>query len=180
MGKRRMDLIILCEDIQQEVFARAYLMSIGWHRSKMRFRKAPQGRGAGEQFVRDQYSKEVYAFRRHATQNRGLVIMIDADTKSVEQTKREMNQVLVKAGLARRGGQERIALIVPKRNIETWIHFLMGKAVNEGQTYHKFRKKESQCKSYVKDLVSNVCPIGLSPQAPSSLHEACDEIARII
>ena len=60
---RRVQLVLLCEDKQQEAFARRFLKATGWETHAMRVEKAPVGRGAGEQFVRERFARELKAHR---------------------------------------------------------------------------------------------------------------------
>ena len=60
---RRVRIVVLCEDKQQEVFIRRFLIAMGWCKHRMRFEKAPAGRGAAEQFVRTRFPRELKAYR---------------------------------------------------------------------------------------------------------------------
>ena len=54
-GIRLEKVVLLCEDSQQEAFARRFLVRAGWHPRALRVEKSPQGRGSGEQWVRDRF-----------------------------------------------------------------------------------------------------------------------------
>jgi len=86
----------------------------------------------------------------------------------------------VKASLAKRQSDEKIAIFVPKRNIETWISYLQDQTqtVDEETAYPKY-KKESVCKPLVEKLAVNRSQ-SLPENAPSSLKVACDELLRIL
>jgi hypothetical protein len=60
MTQRRLQITILCEDKQQEIFARHFLKRRGFTGN---IKPKICIEGAGEQFVRDNYSKEVKAYR---------------------------------------------------------------------------------------------------------------------
>ena len=182
MSKQYRRLIVLCEDRQQEVFVRAYLTSLGFRYDQLEFKTNPKGKGSGEQFVREEYLKEVKAYRckRHRL-SIGLIALIDADPAySVEERIRQFDTVLENSDQKKRQDDESIAIIVPKRNIETWIHYLQGKAVNEDDEYAKFDKREAMCKDSVKKLAQQICPIGLPENAPQSMQQACDELRRVL
>ena len=70
-------VIVLREDKQQEVFVRRFMKPRTNH--PIRVLLAPDGEGAGEQFVREQYPRQLRALRA-ATVNAVLVVVIDADT----------------------------------------------------------------------------------------------------
>jgi len=56
-------VVILCEDRQQEVFARHFLINCGIDRRRIRVNVAPKGIGSGEQYVRKNYPIEVKIHR---------------------------------------------------------------------------------------------------------------------
>jgi len=154
MSKRRVQLVIVCEDLQQEVFARHFFIKRGFNRRTIRIQRPPTGKGSGEQGVRQQYPKEVRTYRRkrhHLTIK--LAVVIDADPNfSVQQRQDQLDEALEADGQKIRLPDEQIAIFVPKRNIETWIHYLMGATVDEETTYPKL-SHESECKPYVEKLV---------------------------
>lgn len=79
-----------------------------------------------------QYAKEVDVYRKRSVRAQtALVVAIDADDRSVTQRRQELHD---RAALM---GGERIAHLVPKWSIETWILCLSGQAVDEGRTYDR-------------------------------------------
>ena len=86
------------------------------------------GGGAGEQYVREHYAREVQAARAAGrTGPVGLVVHIDADpTHTVRERHAQLAAALRDAGEKPRQPGEHIAELVPKRNIETWIYALDG------------------------------------------------------
>lgn len=171
-------VVILCEDLQQEVFTRTFLVQCGIPGPRIRTVPLPK-EGAGESFVRRQYPQEVSAYRqRMHKMNLGLAVMIDADNHLVEEHFVELDQALREAGLLARQPNEKIGIFIPRRNIETWIHYLMGQAVNEEDAY-PYLKQESDCKPVVQALARNRRE-PLPEIAPPSLKTACQELPRII
>ncbi len=176
---RYTQIVILCEDRQQEVFARHFLVSCGVNRHRIRAEVAPVGLGSGERYVRKRYPPEVQAYRsrcRHL--NIALAVLIDADMNDVEERLRQLTSELTEKSLAERQSDERIAIFVPRRNIETWIHYLRGETVNEVEVYPKL-ERESICKPLVAELAKNRHD-PLPDSAPDSLKIACDELSRIL
>jgi hypothetical protein len=171
-------VIILCEDLQQAVFARHFLVACGINSHRLYTKIAPQRKGSGAQYVYNHYPAKVRSYRKRKHLNIALVVLVDADTQSVKKCQQRLDEKLTKACLAARQPDESISLFVPKRNIETWIHYLQGKAVNERDTYRKL-EKESDCKALVVELAQKRRG-PLSEQAPDSLQAACDELPRII
>ena len=109
-----------------------------------------------------------------------LVVVIDADKYSLKQRLDSLDLALEEDSQAQRQPQEKIAVFVPKRNIETWIFYLGGEAVDEGREYPKLAQP-GDCKNDLDKLLdwcnSNA---GLPKDAPPSLQAACSELQRIL
>jgi hypothetical protein len=180
MSQRRVQIVILCEDRQQEVFARYFLKKRGFTGlfiSKI----CAKGSQAGEQYVRTHYPVELKAYRQK--RNRvaiGLVVLIDADTGTLEARLNELASILDEDEQKNREPKEAIAIFVPKRNIETWIHYLQGETVKEEDAYAKFENNEAVCKTAVEDLADRCYSQSLPEDAPPSLQAACGELQRLL
>src|SRR4028119_110846 len=144
MSQRRVQIVILCEDRQQEVFARYFLKKRGFT-GRFRANICPESSQSGEQYVRTHYPEEVKAYRQKRNQvSVGLVVLIDADTGTLEARLDELASVLDEDAQEKRRSNEAIAIFVPKRNIETWIHYLQGETVNEEDAYARFKNNEAR------------------------------------
>ncbi|NLE73036.1 MAG: hypothetical protein GX604_00155 [Actinobacteria bacterium] len=167
---RRVNIVILCEDTQQGVFANRFLELAGKSIRVMRIEKGP-----GEAFVRKQFPKELayYRARKHKV-DQALIVIIDADTLGVTKRVKQLEAAISEAGQDPRGVDERVALFVPARNIETWIAYLDGQTVNESDPYPKLRL-ESDCRRAVRCLHDMCQRNALREPAPPSLKQACDE-----
>jgi hypothetical protein len=180
MAKRSIRLTILCEDLQQEVFARKFFMSRGFQPWELDFRTAPRGKGSGEAYVRERYPREVKTYRSKSTHlSICLAVIIDADKYTVQHRLNQLDVALEDDGQRKRQVGEKIAAFVPRRNIKTWIHYLREQAVDEETAYPKLAR-ESDCKPDVEKLVNQICPSGLPNDAPPSFHTACDELQKIV
>ncbi|MBD6617196.1 hypothetical protein FNW02_15480 [Komarekiella sp. 'clone 1'] len=177
MSQRRVQIVVLCEDRQQEVFARHFLKKRGFILDR-NFRIEICPKGAGEQFVRKRYPAEVKAYRSKNYLSGMLVVLIDADNKTVEERLNQLDEALSENSQLVRQPREAIAIFIPKKNIETWIHYLQGEIVDEETEYSKLNS-ESACKPYVENLVKQ-CYEGLHKNAPLSLQTACGELQRIL
>ena len=175
MTQNRQTITILCEDLQQYVFARYFLQKKGLI-GQFVDKSCPSGKQSGEQYVRDRYAAEVKAHRSKSNHlNICLIVVIDADKSTVVDRIKQLDSVLEE----KRDRKEKIAIFVPKRNIETWIHYLQsGEPVDEVAAYSKL-VNQGECKPFVEKL-SEQCGQSLSPNAPPSMHEACIELKRII
>jgi len=104
----------------------------------------------------------------------GLVTAIDADENPVQHRYRQLNEELDSEDLERRGTDEEICILIPKRNIETWIYALFGNEVNEAEEYSKL-ENEGDCQPAVAQLVEYLrdgWPDDLLP----SLQRGCREL----
>ena len=80
---------------------------------------------------------------------------------------------------APRTPQDRVALVVPTRSVETWLRCLDGHTVNETDRYPRL-ERPGDCKGHVGVLVE-MCRTGqLRDPAPRSLAVACDEYRRVL
>lgn len=176
MSERYTEIIILCEDLQQAVFARTFLDSCGIQRTRVVPLPKP---GAGESFVKREYPKEVKDYRKRIHNMRvGLVVLMDADGGSVQEHFVELDRSLQERNLEPRGPEEHIGIFVPKWHIETWIKFLEGNDVDEQTQYPHYRRNEAACKPFVRNLARNRHR-PLPSTAPESLKLACHELPRI-
>lgn len=173
MANRYSQIIILCEDRQHEVFIRHYLKKR--HRMterQIRVMICPQGRGAGEQYVRREYPIQVKILRQKQHFSKALIAMIDADTQPVAERLNQLHPIPLDES-------EKIVRLVPKRNIETWIHYLNDneQSINESGIYPKL-VKESACKPGIEKWVK-ICLNGLPIDCLPSLQFACTELHRL-
>lgn len=179
MSTRRVRIVLLCEDSQHEAFARRFLKGMGWNTRELRVEKSPSAGGSAEQWVRERFPTELKVYRkRRQRAASALIAMIDADIKEVQDRIDEFEDRCRSMPIAFRGNDEAVAILVPKRNIETWIHYLNGKSVNEEDGYPKL-DQESGCKPAVNHLVGLCKSTGIQPDAPPSLAAACKEYRRI-
>ncbi|MEW5986644.1 MAG: hypothetical protein AB1791_08430 [Chloroflexota bacterium] len=113
------------------MFARHFFIQRGVSPRKIKVVRNPQGKGSGEQFVRSHYPNEVRAYRSKSTYlTIGLAVVTDADTLTVAQRRMQLSNALAESNQMDRRSDEQIAIYVPRRNIETWIHYLEGRAVD--------------------------------------------------
>ena len=176
MMKRHADIIILCEDRAHDNFVRHHLKKRGFNHRQLR--TIPRDRlGSGQQFVLQKYASEVQTYRSKANHlSRALLTVIDADTQKVQHIHRRLEEQLENANLKNRKANERIAILVPKRNIETWIVYLQGDSVDEESDYKK--KRHQPAKNYREAGIALAEQIGQEPEAgcPESLRLARNEL----
>ena len=96
--------------------------------------------GAGDQWVRERYPIEVREQRRRVhghNRNAALVVHTDADTTATEARYDQLAKALGSDEQAPRARDELVAVVVPKRHTETWLHGLCGALVVEDYDYKR-------------------------------------------
>lgn len=179
-------ITVLCEDMAQYDFIKAYAKSLGADKRIDRITQAYNNAS-----VLHYYPKAVISYRRSATENIMLVVMIDADEKTIQERLKEIDKKLdiEKARLNQptRSDNEKILLFVPIRNIESWFHYTLTGAIDietkkgiDGKLIsYKDQYKNQDINEVVEKLKEEICLNGLPDNAPSSLHHACNELKRL-
>jgi hypothetical protein len=137
-------IVLLCEDNLTSVFLRWYLKQCGIFRG---IRVNLTQSGSGFDWVLQQYPIEVNAYQRTKGRIRSwLLVTIDADTKTVATRINQLESKLKRSENARlrefHVQDEGVAILVPRRNIETWLLVLAGTTADEEHNYKKTRNKE--------------------------------------
>lgn len=182
MSQRKVSVVIVSEDIQQSAFIRRYLERRGFERQRLTELTNPGGEGSGEQFVRQTLVREVKSYRQKSSYGHGgiaLVGMIDADAYSIPERIDQLNRELEAEGLGRLQPNEKIAIFVPERNIETWLRYAEGEEIESGVVYPK-RSQQRSCRYEVERFVNEICRNGPPTDAPPSILHACEQLARIL
>ncbi len=171
-------VVVLAEDEMQARFVRRYLERLYNARPpQIRVVKLPNGRGCGEQWVREQYANEVKEFRRRSAKAAtALVVVIDADT---EETSVRL-QKLQSESSPLRTEQEKIVHFLPKRNIETWIRFFNGTIVDENTSYKNWADLGPKIKPAAATLFEWSRKNAAAPDyCIPSLRQAIPEVRRL-
>lgn len=174
-------VVVLVEDARQQRFVRRYLKRLGYREHDIRLEALPGGRGSGEQWVREQFANAVGACRARSWRaETALVVAIDADNSDLNRRLYQLQHALTQAGLAPRTPGERIAHLIPKRSIETWILNLNGRDVDEDTDYSREHGIDEQ----ITTAATNFFDWSRPNQAPPghcvpSLRSAIDEIRRL-
>lgn len=179
-------ITVLCEDMAQYDFLTAYAKALGAENRKIY--KLPAYNNAT---VLKHYPNAVKSYRRLANEKVVLLVMIDADEKTIQERLIEFDEKLdiEKARLNQptRLNNEKILLFSPIRNIESWFHYIQTNANDveiktdaSGKVIsYKSEYKKQNVSELVKKLKDEVCLKGLPEHAPSSLHHACNELKRL-
>ena len=174
-------VIVLAEDERHQRFIRHYLKLKNYSGREIRFEPLPSGRGCGEQWVRENYAKQVQAFRGRSTRaGTALIVAIDADTRTVDDRLRQLEHALDNDRAARRANEERIVHLVPRRNIETWALCLSGEQVDEVTDYKRRPGVDDQIKPASETFFAWSRPkVQTPPHCVPSIAGAIPEIRRI-
>ncbi len=186
------EVTILCEDIDQERFIREYLICRGLEDHKIKDFGNPKGieiKNNNASIVK-YYPALIKSYRRRKYRNIALVVMIDADEDSVSDKMRSLHKKLDEAAgnlnKDTRLRDEKVAIFVPARNIETWFYYINnnieGQECNEITDY-KDKKMSAEeriqlAKSAAQKL-AKICPHGVDRIALPSLRYACRELQRL-
>jgi hypothetical protein len=177
VGLVRATIVILCEDILHDCFVR-YVLGIGGRDRELRI--SPRADGSAEQWVREQFAREVRAIRS-CGRKAILVVVTDADKNSVEDRRESLLKSLDKAEVERPKEDEGIFILIPKWEIETWLKYLEDGVFNEedGKLPKRFSGSESNCDPLAQKLLKMCQSQKLEPEpAPPSLLAACVEYKR--
>jgi hypothetical protein len=143
----RVRVVLLCEDRDQERFFRRYCENKQLDGSP-RVKIAPNGSGSAEQWVRENFAKELKALRSYGKERVGLIVVVDGDTVGVNARKKQLDEAAKNGGVNTRTKTERVAICVPTRNIETWVYALCRDGdVTETADYSKIVTKEEKDKA---------------------------------
>jgi hypothetical protein len=185
MAKRVANTFVLVEDIAQQNLVRAYLKRV-WGRNfnsrSIRMAPLPAGRGSGEKYVRDEFPARVKALRSSLGKRASaiLIVMIDADNRSTGERHRQLEHALADAELQARSASEPIIVLIPKRNVETWIQALLGNAVDESDDYKRSNPTPDDFKNASATLYDWTRPNATPGEnCPPSLSDAIPEWKRI-
>ena len=185
MLDRFTNVVVLVEDIAQQNLIFRFLercnRSIAYR--DCRFEKpAKRSGGSGEQFVRTHYPVEVKENRRRIGRGASalLVAMVDADKNETQVRAKQLSDALDAANLERRGQNDPIVVLIPKRHVETWIRALLGNGVDEVQDYKNPKPTPDEIRQAAVTLHQWTRPNAVpGPTSPPSLTESVPEWRKI-
>ena len=177
---RTVQIVLLCEDQQQETFVRRFLKSAGWPTRRLRVEKTPRAGGSAEQYVRERFPIELAAYRRNRHRvAQGLVVVCDGDHYGVAARISQLEAACRAQNTDPRRADEVVVLLIPTWNIETWLAYLSGMDVDERQDNYARLERERDCQPQVNALHEMCQQRVLREPAPSSLEAACVEYRRL-
>jgi hypothetical protein len=173
-------VVVLCEGLKDYNFARRCLVRCGWRPDQIAPKVSPAGEGSGFTFVLNGYAAEARA-NRNGKKARALLVLVDADTEPEGGRERALDKRLRDTDQMPRQAGERIALWVPKRQLETWVHFLThGRADEESDYKREHQVKENEYKSAAEQFAQLLEKRQRLPsKAVPSLKKAVVEFGRL-
>lgn len=176
---RNVRLILLCEDQQHEVFVRRFLKKDGWTLRDLRPVVSPPGQGSAEQFVRKEFPRWLRRLRARRGEHVYLVVMVDGDADGVAARKDSLSAACAEQGVPPPQDADKVLICVPTWNIETWLAYLSGEAVDETRKNYDRLPRPSECVPPVNNL-AEMCRGGtLREPAPASLEDTCAGYRRV-
>lgn len=179
MARPEVRVVVLYEDQAHECFVRHLAKRLGLY--PLRFENCQNNAG-----VLQRLAREVDALRERSFQkNLGLVVVIDADDKGLQGRVAELlARIEAEATAGGRKDAERIALLVPAREIESWYMHLCvptARPIDETRDY----KPAPEWRALAKDIgaAAKQAVAAWAPEAgrndPASLSAAREELARV-
>ena len=114
-------IILVCEGWRDSSFARGFLAAAGVDERAIDSR--PNTGGSGHDWVKNQFVEEVAGLIRFS-EGRGVLGLLDEDGKGAAERERELEQLLKARGLPPISAQAGRCLLLPTRNLETWLYWL--------------------------------------------------------
>lgn len=187
------EVTILCEDIDQERFIREYLICRGLPDRQIKDFGNPKGRNIknNNALIVKYYPNIIKSYRSRNYRNLAVVVMIDADEDTLDDKMLSLHIALDEtAGNLNQDPRlpnEKIAIFVPARNIETWFYYIngdrTGQECNEMTDYKdktmSTKERIELAKKSARILAKEICPHGVDRIALPSLRYACRELQRL-
>jgi hypothetical protein len=114
-------IILVHEGWRDSAFARGFLGAAGVDGRAIDPRPNPGG--SGHDWVKNQFAAEVANLMRFS-EGRGVIGLLDEDGRGVADRERELEELLKGRSLPPISAQEGRCLLLPTRNLETWLYWL--------------------------------------------------------
>lgn len=144
MSSRASKITSLCEDDEHRRLALAFMKrcrNINTDRVVVEIVASRLQQGGNVGWVLEQFPRQLHACRQRQKKAQTLlVVVLDADQFTVEERRRQLDASLKQATYEALDANDPVAILIPRRHVETWICALLGEAVNE----------EQDCKGHLK------------------------------
>lgn len=171
------EVVLLAEDVRHRKLIRRHLIARGYNHRRIRVVPwTPKFETPCIGFVIDQYPVEVEALRKLANRRScALVVVVDADEAAVERRLQQLDVILRSHKLLQRQTSEAISIVIPKRNIETWMHYLCGNEVDEVVDYKPLCRSLDAGESATQFARFTIPRRPIPQDCPDSLRYCCEE-----
>ena len=122
-------IVLVCEGWRDSAFARGFLVAAGIDPRTLDERRNPGG--SGHDWVKNQFAEEVANLVRFS-EGRGVLGLLDEDGRGFAGREQEVSDRLKTRGLPPLAAAEGRCLLLPTRNLETWLYWL--RAQKSGQS----------------------------------------------
>ena len=161
------------------MFLRRFFTKLGWIRDPPRIIRSPVGQGSAEQFIRKEFPDQIRGLRAKGGEQAYLVVMVDGDASGVAARKASLSAACKEKGVPPPAARDNVLICVPTWNIETWLAYLDGDAVNETNKNYRKLPRPRECQPLVEELVDMCHKQTLREPAPASLKDACTNYRRV-
>jgi hypothetical protein len=114
-------IILVCEGWRDSAFARGFLVAAGVVARSIDVKPNPGG--SGHDWVKTQFAQEAANLARFA-EGRGVLGLLDEDGQGATARQQEVADRLRERGLGPISAQDGRCLLLPTRNLETWLYWL--------------------------------------------------------
>ena len=114
-------IILVCEGWRDSAFARGFLEEAGVDPNTVD--PKPNPGGCGHDWVKTKFVEEVANLKRFS-EGRGVLGLLDEDGQGANTRSGEVNTLLQAHGLPPLNANDGRCLLLPTRNIETWLYWL--------------------------------------------------------
>ena len=122
-------IVLVCEGWRDSRFIRSFLQEAAVDPRKFDARENPGG--SGHDWVKDEFVEAVAQLQRFR-EGRGVIGLLDEDGQGIAARRAAVVQCLAARGLPPLGSAEGRCLLLPTRNIETWLYWLESNRANRG------------------------------------------------
>ena len=178
-------ITLICEDWRQSAFARGFLekANVG-----NRVYETRNPGGSGHDWVKTKFFNEVQNLTRFA-EGRGVLGLIDEDGQGVTTREHQVVTPLKELGISL-GPDKGKCLLIPTRNIETWLYWLVGHKngrsiqVDEITDYKNAPPRGEKIHNHdcrpAGQYLHSLNHVGLPTGCPSMLMQALDDLREFL
>lgn len=121
-------IVVVCEDWRHSAFARGFVSQAGVDGRSLDLRVNPGG--SGHDWVKGTFVDEVANLARFS-EGRGVLALLDEDGVGTAKCQREVADGLLARGLPGIAADDGRCLVLPTRNVETWLYWLTAQRKGE-------------------------------------------------